>query len=816
MADLEVRPRANDEADEPDLNLSAIWTTVMRNRWLVAACTAAVLAVSVLMALRAMPVYEAEATLSISDDGGAKNPLADLVPSGGGGQGKLETEMLVLRSRQIAEQVVDSLDLSVRLMEPARPRDEVLRLLTVPRDARRGAYLLTRTGDAAYRVEAEGTTPAAGLPSSVRIGQPFQAGGATLAIAPGMRAKQPERIRFVVREFRAAVDTLRAATTVYRPDPKAQVLGIRYHDSDRRLASDVPNVAAAKFIRYQALASKAESRSTVEFLRAQVGSYQDELHSAEDQLKSFREQNQVLSPKDEATEQVKRMAELQARRDELRAERQSLAQLLDRVAHAGPRGPGEQSPYRQLASYPVFFSNKAVQDMLQSLNELENQRSTLLVQRTTANPDVQRIDSRMQEIELGLYQTARDYLAALDSQLASADANMSQFGVQGAALPQREVGFARLSRQQTLLGDLYTLLQTRLKEAEIQEASDPANIRVLDSALVPERPISPRPLRNGVLGLLLGLAAGVAAAFGREALDTKVRTQDDARLATRGRPILGVIPRFQHAAAALPSNGNGRAARALPAGVGQLVARSSPNSPASEAYRALRTNIAFTGAGRAPQLLVVTSAMPGEGKSTTSGNLAVTLAQQGSRTLLVDADLRRGTLHHLLDTPQEPGLTHVLIGRATLDEAVRTLTSAGGTSIDFMPSGAFPPQPAELLSSDAFRKMLAELRERYDTVIFDAPPLNLVTDAVLLARVADGTVLVARTGVTDKRALQHASAQLFQVRAPVAGVVLNDVDVEGSGKHYGYGAYGSYGSYGSRVPADAYSGNGNGNGKRHD
>ena len=316
-------------------------------------------------------------------------------------------------------------------------------------------------------------------------------------------------------------------------------------------------------------------------------------------------------------------------------------------------------------------------------------------------------------------------------------------------------------------------------------------MRVIDSALVPTAPISPRPMRNLMIGLLLGVMLGVGLAFTRQMLDTKVRTKEDVQ-AAGGVPVIATIPRIE-----LEPVLNGRRSgrfRPAPAqaAFNRLVSQVNPTSPASEAFRALRTSITFSGAGQPPRVLVVTSAMPGEGKSTSSANLAVTLAQQGTRTLLIDGDLRRGVLHRLLDVPQNPGLTHVLVGRATVDEAVHLVVARDGEEqvpLYLLPTGVYPPNPAELLGAPQMAKLMAELRGKFDVILIDAPPLNLVTDAALLAKLADTTLLVTRVNLSDKRALHHATAQLHQVNAPMAGVILNGIDVSNS--YYGYHGYAS-------------------------
>jgi tyrosine-protein kinase Etk/Wzc len=800
------------EGQDKDLRLQDLWHTLLRNRWLVLAVTIATVALAGLVTWRQDPVYQTEATLWIDDKGGKASMLGELAPMLGGDQGKLETEMVVLRSRQIAEPVVDSLGLHVVLEEPAARRDKVIRLLEAPRDAFVAAYELEREEGGTYTVTVDGGRSPEGLPQRVRAGEPFELGGVRLELRQARGGTPPERIRLRVRPFRKVVSEFRGEVDVSRQDLDAQIVTVGYRSTDPGWAAAVPNSLMGSFMRYKARTSKSESQSAVVFLREQVAYYEAQLNAAEDRVQAFRERQQVVNLADQGLQQVQRLAEMQARRDEMRAERDALAELLGRVE----RGQGESARYRQLASFPVFLANRAVQDILQALTQLENQRAELLTRRTEENVDVRGVQGRIEELEEQLHQTARNYLQSLDTQIASLDATLARFGSQLETVPAREIQFARLGRQKDLLEEVYTLLHTRLKEAEIQQAMVPGDVRVIDDALVPEEPVSPRPMRNLVLATLLGIAFGVGIAFFREAMDTKVRTKEDADAATAGMPMLGMIPRIRAAAG---PNGNGRAA----AGAGRfrrtdgepgseeqrLITLRSPQSPASEAFRAFRTNIIFAGVERAPQVLVMTSAMPGDGKSTSSANLAVTLAQQGTRTLLVDADMRKGLLHQVFGVRQNPGLTHVLLSRSSLDDAVQEV-DLGDTegSLHLLPSGVFPPNPAELIGSDRMRRLLAELRERYEAIVIDAPPLNLVTDAAILGTLADATVMVVRTGITEKRALNHAAAQLYHLRVPVGGVVLNDIDSQGNGGYYGQVYGGGF--------AAPHSGNGNGTRPRFD
>ena len=311
----------------------------------------------------------------------------------------------------------------------------------------------------------------------------------------------------------------------------------------------------------------------------------------------------------------------------------------------------------------------------------------------------------------------------------------------------------------------------------------------MDPAVYPTEPIRPKPWLSLMVVLGVGVVVGVGGAVVAEHLDRTVRDRGELQAAT-GVAVLGLIPLIRPAVAdAGPrrlwvANGNGTAPRP------RLIGPVTAGDPAAEAYRSLRTNISFSRPSAAPKALVFTSPMPQDGKSTTAANLALVLAQQGGRVLLVDADMRRGVLDEVFREPREPGLSNVLVGSVSVADATRALRLEQGHALDFIPAGTRPPNPAELLSSEPMDRFLSEVRQRYDTIVCDAPPLNLVTDAALLGTRADGIVLVARAGVTEEESLAFAVGQIERVRATLLGAVLNGVDE----RRQGY-----YGSQGARA-----------------
>jgi len=775
---------------EEEIDLRDVWNLLVRNRLLIGGFIIVAALLAGVYSYVSPPVYEAKASIRIDEDKTAFGMLGSFEMLGGASE--VGTEMEVLRSRTIAEAVVEQLGLQLVLISPVRAaRSEIFATIHVDRGAPEAEYRIRRVAD--RRVSVENITTDAHI-GEFSPGELITLDGATVSISPD--ALQWDEIKFRLTPFAKATQSLRETLSVSQPNLQANIVVVRYESRDSVLAHRVPNAIATTFILSRQDVQKTEARSTVEFLKEQIESITAQLGAAEEALRAFRENEQVVNLEAQATTQVSRLAELQAQRSELEAERSALSTLLAEVERSSVDSPDAESPYRRLMAFPSLFRNQATSELFRSLSVLENERAQLLNRRTDAHPDVQVLTQRIRELEEQLRSIATTYLEGLSNQVTSLDSTLARFSEQLERIPAKEVNYARLRRHAKVLEDIYLLLQTRLKEAEIAQAVEDPSVRLVDPAVAPIEPIKPRKVVNLVLALGLGAMLGVATAFLREYMDTAVHTREDIQQLT-GLPVLGLIPQIRD----VPPSGNGRGRIAPASANGQsgtafemrLVTGRDPRNPVSEAYRSLRTNITFARPDKPPKALVITSPTPGDGKSTSAANLAVTLTQQGHKVLLVDADLRRGILNSVFGVEREPGLSNVLLAGTDVAQAIRQIDLGESGVLDFLPTGIMPPNPSELLSSPRMYNLLQRLKEIYDAIILDAPPLNLVTDAALLGTNADGVLLVARANKTEKGGLHFAMEQLRNVRAPVLGAILNDVDFRRDTR-YG-GRYGSYGAY---------------------
>lgn len=318
----------------------------------------------------------------------------------------------------------------------------------------------------------------------------------------------------------------------------------------------------------------------------------------------------------------------------------------------------------------------------------------------------------------------------------------------------------------------YLVLQQKYEQVQVDAALRQGGAQVIEQATGALGPVSPKPVRNALLALVLGTLLGCGLAFALEQLDDTVRAAEALGRLAPGIPVLGHIPAI--------ADWKDRAQT-------RLIATEDPRSPASEAYRSLRTSIQFIALRQPLRTLMVTSAGAGAGKTTTIANLAVTLARSGKNVVAISCDLRRPRTQSFFQGGAGTGLTSVLLGEAQLQTTLRSYTLAGDNVLRVLDSGPLPPNPSELLGTPSFAELLGDIATGADVVLIDTPPLLPVTDALVLAPQVDGVLLVVTAGITSRRSLNRAIQLLEQANAPVIGVVFNQVSVEeGYGLKYGY------------------------------
>lgn len=522
---------------------------------------------------------------------------------------------------------------------------------------------------------------------------------------------------------------------------------------------------------------------TLEFAARERDRNLARLRDAERKLIAFRKAHRVIQlsadQEAKAQEYVQLQADMHAAESNLNSTRVQLTQLRNRL---------EKEPLDVVREESK--ENPRIERLQQKLDELTFQRDDLLRDYKPTTRRVQDIEAQISKLKTQLDAEPKELItrlhspnplrASLQEKIAALEANIESYqaayNVAQARFDTRkgtvedfglwELELNRLTNQRDAEQAALNSIEASLRDLKIRAEARIKTARILESARVPTTPIRPRKATNMALTLVAGLLLAAAMAFLQEFLDDRVNAPLDLERLS-ALPAIGHVPSMEE--------GPTRLLSALPA-----------NSHVAEAYRALRSTIGFASIDAPLRRMLVTSSSKGEGKSVTSVNLATAMAMDGKRVILVDADLRRPNVHRLMQLPSSPGLSEVLVGMRSLDEAIQP------TELDNLRvvcAGPIPPNPAELLNSRAFDHLLEELDERADVVIFDSPPCIPVTDPLIIANRMDGVVLVLQVGQTRKAAVKHAQDLLQRARARVIGVVFNRVQQRKTGYYYYHNYY---------------------------
>jgi succinoglycan biosynthesis transport protein ExoP len=567
----------------------------------------------------------------------------------------------------------------------------------------------------------------------------------------------------------------------------SRVFAIQVKHTNARLAADLANGVQTVFIDQNLEVKRISTGDAKDFVGRLLQSALSELEKSEKELFAFKDQNKLLevSWEDRQNRNTRSLElfataldETEKKVTELEARRHGIAKLLEADVLEFPSTLEEGSTIGtlRLAYVEAVGSLRALEGRYGPKHEQVIEQQARV---NNALEDLRREAGTMLkalDVEVAaLHETQTKYRAKLDELTAE-------------ALERNRQGlkYKELSRTASNAETVYTQLLTRWHESHLQEQDLANNMRPLDAAKVPLLPSEPNVPQSLFLGLALGFMLGVGLIVALEMLDRSIKSQEDVENFV-GAPFLGMVPSVGSVMAESPED-------ALQP---ELYVARHKSSTIAEACRVIRTNILFTSPDKPLRTMLVTSSHPSEGKTMTVVNLGIVMSQAGHRTLMVDTDMRRPRLHKALRVPNDNGVSRLVVGETTLEAAIK---STEVPNLFLLPCGPIPPNPAEILATDRFHRVMEELASKFDRVIFDSPPVLAVTDAVVLSRSVDGCVLVVRAGRTARDAARRARQTIASVGSRIAGVVLNDVDVRNP--HYaGYYNYYKYDSQ-TTVPAE--------------
>lgn len=704
----------------PDTSITDLIGVVQKRRLAALVAFLAVVVPALPIIMAAPSVFEASARLLIEPAVATPIQLGDSRTASGGSETSFETQYEGLRSRALAQKTI-----------------EELKLWESP----------------AFLASHEGVNIIGGIRRALAaVASVF--GGATRATSGG--ASPAEKAA-------GLVDTLLGRLTVL-PVARSQFVDVVIAARDPQLAASIANTVARLYVEQDLEARFEAARSASAWLDSRLTEQRGAVDASEAALQRYREQHRSVPLDDRQNIVVQRLADLNAAVTKAKTDRIQKEELYNQLTAL-------QNDRAAADTFPLILSNAYIQQLKGQIADLQREQAQLAEKYGERHPDMVRVRTALQAAETRLQSeiakvadsVRNDFLAAQAQEQSLTDAlevqkrqtlGMNRIAIEYGSL-QREVATNRQV--------LDTLLQ-QAKETGLAAAAKATNIRVAEKAVAPEVPARPRRLRNLLVTAFAAGLFSLGLVFLLEYLDARLKSPEEVR-SYLGVPFLGIVP--------LVST--------------KVLDHSSPlitkhaSSDFGEAFRRVRTNLLLSTSRDDVKTLAVTSTGPREGKSVVASNLAIVLAQAGRRVLLLDADMRRPRIHELFDRPQQPGLSGTLVTKGAIAGSVHPSDVAG---LDILTAGSPQPNPAELLGSPMFRKVLDSLIPTYDHIVVDCPPVMAVTDAAIIGHEVSGVVFVVGTDMATRGAARTAVEELASARANILGAILNRANLKGNTYYY--------------------------------
>ncbi len=541
--------------------------------------------------------------------------------------------------------------------------------------------------------------------------------------------------------------------SVSQVSKKATILKISFQDTSALRAKDILDAVHTAYMQQEVDHKTKEANLTLDFIDKQLDSINSRLKKSESKLENFKEINKVVELGGQVEKTTEQLSKYEAKLEEIKTEIDILSNLQQYIK--------TNKDLNGLTIGSVNFADPALGSLVAKLQEQVAKRSTLLVDYTRLHPDVQKTSQNISSLKRSIKTALRNNLRQLTQRKYSIKNIVSKFNRSIAKLPKQERKLSRLTRYYKIDESIYSFLLKKRAETAILKSSTISNSRLLDSAVENQIPIKPKRALIVLVGIILGIICGLALTFLREFFDNTIKNSDDVEKLS-DIPIYGIIPFSK----------NKKSKKLL-----------------DEAFRSVRTNLQFLPKHENSDLIAITSSVSGEGKTTISANLARIIAQTNKKVVVVDLDLRKASLHKQFSLPNNIGISNYLTGQNTLEEVIHYDKES---NVSVITTGTLPPNPSELILTDKMKEFISILKERYDYVIFDTPPVGLVTDAMILMNYSDISFVVARASYTRKEFVKNLDRLSKEHHQNTFGMILNGVEI---GEKYGYG-YGSNYGYG--------------------
>ncbi len=770
------------EKEESNFDLKAeIFKYLTHWKWLVLGCLVG-LGIAYLYNRYTIPQYWTEASMKIMKD--EESNVVGALPSGGGsllaiGNNSLDNQIVTLKSKSLVSRVVDELNLNISYFtegnvietEVYKNPPVIIKFLSPEEVVNSSEFTLSVTprSEEKYELRIESLE----YTKEHKFGEPVSISGIDFVISPKSGNEflgktviiQGQSVRQVANDYISRLDI--------KPMGKAQdILSLSVSGTIPEKSQDFLNSLMLHFNAEGVSDKKQVAENTSKFIQTRLALITEELDSVEGGIADFKRENQIMSVESSAGQYLAKSSAAEQQIFELETQMLIIKGIEETLSSA--------QPYQLLPE--ISGTESGLSSGVGNYNELVLQRNSLLKTGTTENPVVETITDQLDDLKANLLNNIEQNKNAIKIKLRELNQLDQQAEGQFSTFPGLEKGIRSIERQQQIKEQLYLFLLQRREESAISSAATSPVAKVVDPAFTYPDPVDPKPWLILAGGGVIGFLVPLLIIFGINFIDTKVHHKGDLQPLIKETPFLGEIPRVNKEE-------------------NELI-QLNDRSPLAESFRILRTNLAYLVQSRnreKAEVIFVTSTIKGEGKTFVSFNLSRTLASTGKRVLTIGADIRNPKLHkYSQETLETKGLSDYLYNHDIQPHEIIHPTNQGNIPVDFVFSGAIPPNPAELLMNDRMKTLLKSQENSYDFIIVDTAPTMIVTDTLLISPLADTTIYVTRAGFTEKKLLEFPKELKKQGKIKGLAVVLNDVDYSkfSYGAKYGY-AYGYGYGYGA-------------------
>jgi tyrosine-protein kinase Etk/Wzc len=753
--------------DRQEIVVTDYLLVLFRRRYLILLSFSIVFILIAIKTLLTKPVYESKATLQLEERTRESELLSELVIMSR--WNPVNTEMEILKSRTVGEEVVretgldrevinDNKDLTLNIENFSTDSINAERIFTIKFTDNYGSFSVF-----------DGETPDLGKGV---VGRPFTSKPLSFNIV-STNAKKGDNFKIKAKPFNKVVKSIIGNIKVKDVGEQTNIIEVSFRYNNPEKARLILNKIIEVYLKKNIERKSQDISQTLEFITVQLESVRKELEKSEMDLDRYKTEHGYVELSASTTNLIDKLSDFEKTRTELSIKKKQIEPLYNTLK--------DNNNSSNFILPTITTDDPIVSEMVKNLAQLEVQRRALLEEYTEQHPQIISITTQINELKKKILDTLENTLDVINKQEKSLTSIINRYEGNLKEIPQAERELAGLLRSARVNEEIYTFLLKKHEEAKISKAATVSNVRVIDPPSLPEFPVEPKKKKNLIIGFLMGILFGITIGFIAEFLDDSIKSVEEVEKKLK-LTIYGSIPHFpdQFSDTSLDTTQEGRTRRQT-----KLFTQLDPRSSIAEAYRSLRTNIQFAEIEKPMKTIVITSTGPAEGKSTTAVNIAISIAQTGLKTLLMDCDLRKPSVHRYFNVPQEPGISNYLFGKASLDNV---LLSTEYENLNIITSGSIPPNPAELLSSAKMTQFLNELKEKFEFMIIDSPPILAVTDAVVLSSRVDAVFLVIQAGRATIQGVTRAYITLKNVNAPLKGAIVNDLKAESFLK-YGYYRY---------------------------